>query len=169
MIRPRGVGIVKMEIADDIVAETADMVASAVAEYPDHEIEFTLAAPGGDWHASATIFDALCNHTRRVTAIIERAASGGALIALAADVRVLHPHGFFYLHMPRGPYAKAVLDAIAAKKASLMASRLPHMPAARLRRMMEATTTIDAERALHYGLATDVPGLPKPQHVTVFL
>jgi hypothetical protein len=34
---------------------------------------------------------------------------------------------------------------------------------------MDETTTIDARRALAYGLATDVPGLAKPTSVTVFV
>jgi len=110
----------------------------------------------------------LKNHGRRVTAFIRKAASGGALIVMAADHRQLDPHGHFFLHRPQGKCPAATLDEIANAKATLMASRC-RVPAARLRKWMDDTTTISARQALSYGLVDEVQGLTRPQLPTVFL
>ena len=60
------------------------------------------------------------------------------------------------------------LDEIADRKAAMMAGRCK-VPATRIRKWMDEVTTLDAKRALSYGLATEVPGLPKPKLPTVFL
>ncbi len=167
-MRPVGIGVVRIELTVEIDATLADMVARACAEHPNHSLEIVLDAPGGDWSASLAIFTNLKAHGRRVTALIERAASGGALVVMACDVRKLQPWGHFWLHRPQGPYPQAILDGIADRKAALMASGC-RVPASRIRKWMDEVTTIDAKRALSYGLATEVPGLSAPKHLAVFL
>ena len=167
-MRPVGVGTLQLEITDEITRVLASIISRHVATYPDYSIEVEVDAPGGDWNASVEIFYALKNHARRVTAHIQKASSGGALVVMAADVRRLDLTGHFFLHRPAGPCSKAILDKIADDKARLMASGC-RVPAARIRRWMEETTVIGAEHALAYGLVDEVPGLPKPRNVMVFL
>jgi ATP-dependent protease ClpP protease subunit len=167
-VRPLGVGVLKLEITAEIDAAMAGMVARAVATYPGHSIEVAIDTIGGDWNASCWIFTSLENHARRVTAFIIMAASGGALVAMGADLRRLHPAGHFFLHRPHGNFPEARIDEIANAKATLMASRC-RIPAARIRRWMDEETTIHAARALSYGLVDEVPGLPKPKLPVVFL
>lgn len=170
-MRPIGVGVLQLEVADEITGEMADTIARYAAAHPDREIELAVDTIGGDWSASLRIFNTLKNHSRRVTANIRKAASGGALIVMAADHRRMDPHGHFYLHAPSGTtgyVAKSQLDAVAARKAELMASRCG-IPATRLRRWMDEVTTLDARRALDIGLVHEVPGLSPPRHRVVFL
>lgn len=167
-MRPAGVGFLKLAIDDEIASEAANTVSRYLAMYHTHSVELTIDTVGGDWASSKSIFESLVRHRRSVTAILFKAASGGALIAMAADHRVMAPTGYFFLHRPDGNYAKAVLDSIADRKAALMAARC-RVPASRFRRWMDETTTINAERALTYGLVHEVPGLRKPQRATVFL
>lgn len=167
-MRPAGVGVLQLEIADEITGEMADTIARYAAADPDREIEVYVDTPGGDWSSSVGIFTALKNHGRRVVANIRRAASGGALIALAGDYRRMDPDGYFFLHRPSGDYPKATLDDIANRKAGLMASRC-RVPATRLRDWMDRTVTIGAKRALDIGMVDEVPGLPRPRHPVVVL
>jgi len=167
-MRSAGVGVLRVEVTDDITGEMAAAITRAVAAYPGRSIEIEIDTPGGDWSASRSIFETLQHHGRRVTALIQRAASGGALIAMSADHRQMHPTGHFFLHRPSGAYTKATLDGIADRKAALMAGRC-RIPAARIRRWMDENTTLDAGRALSVGLVDEVPGLPKPRHPIVFL
>ena len=167
-MRPAGVGVLKLDVADEIDAGLADAVARYCAAYPEHSIEMTVSSPGGDFAASVRIFRTLKNHRRRVMASIQRAASGGALIVMAADVRHLDADGFFFLHRPAGPHSQSRLDEVADELATLMADRC-RVPAARFRRWMDETTTIDARHAVAFGLAHSAEGLAKPRHPTVFL
>jgi ATP-dependent protease ClpP protease subunit len=167
-MRPLGVGVLQLEITAEIDAAMAGMVSRSVAMYPGYSIEMQVATDGGDWAASLSIFTNLKNHKYRVSAFISKASSGGALIVMAADYRRLDPHGHFWLHRPQGNLPAAKIDEIANAKAALMASRC-RVPAARIRGWMDAVTTIDARRALSYGLVDEVPGLPKPKLPTVFL
>lgn len=169
-MRPAGVGTLRIEVSGEINLELADLVERALAAYPSHTAEVDIDTGGGRWDASLSIFTNLANHARLVTAHIRRAASGGALIAMTADVRQMDPCGSFYLHWPNSAYGAtaAELDAVANAKAALMAGRC-QVPAARFLRWMKETTTIDAKRALSYGLATQVPGLSKPKLPVVFI
>jgi ATP-dependent protease ClpP protease subunit len=167
-MRPDGVGVLRLDISGEITRELADTVSRYVAAHRDYSIEITVDSEGGDWSASLSIFECLRHHGRRVSAIIEKAASGAALIVMSADYRQMSPSGHFFVHRPNGAYGKATLDEIADAKASLMAGPC-RVPAARIRRWMDATTIITAERALAYGLVDEVPGLPKPKHPVVFL
>lgn len=167
-MRPVGVGILQLEVTSEIDAEMADVVSRYTATYPAHSIEIKVDTEGGDWAASLAIFGSLKHHRRRVTARIQQASSGGALIVMGADIRILDPSGHIFLHRPSGPYSTPTLDEIANVKAALMAGRC-RVPANRIRRWMDANTTIRAERALEYGLVDEVPGLPKPVRPVVFL
>lgn len=168
-MRPLGVATLQLEVVTEIDAATADLIVRAAAEYPNHHIEIDIDTIGGDWNASLAIFTALANHKRRVTARCMKAASGGALIAMAADVRHLDPAGHFFLHMPSGPTATAAqLDELANRKAEMMASRC-RIPAKRIKLWMEENTFIHAQRALEIGLVDAVPGLTKPGNAMVFL
>lgn len=167
-MRPEGVGILQLEATREIDAEMADVVSRYAAAFPGHSIEIAVDTEGGDWAASLAIFGSLKRHRRRVTARIQRASSGGALIIMAADLRILAPTGFIFLHRAQGDYPAATLDKITDQKAALMASRC-RVPADRIRRWMDANTTIRAERALEYGLVDEVPGRTKPTRPVVFL
>ena len=132
-MRPEGIGVLQLTVDREIDAELADTVSRYSASCPAHSIEIAVDTEGGDWASSLAIFSSLKNHGRRVTARIQRASSGGALIIMAADVRILDPSGHIFLHMPSGPYPAAALDEIADKKAMLMAARC-RVPADRIRR-----------------------------------
>jgi len=168
-MRPLGIAALQLEVVTEITADTADLIVRAVASYPAHHIQIDIDTIGGSWDASVAIFTSLTNHKRRVTARCKVAASGGALIAMSADVRELDPGGHFFLHMPSGPGVTAArIDQLANAKATLMASRC-RIPAKRIRRWMAENTFIAPQRALSYGLATSVPGLTPPDTPMIFL
>jgi ATP-dependent protease ClpP protease subunit len=157
-----------LEVTEEITVGLAACVARNLEAYPEHSVEVAIDTIGGDWAASVWIFTSLRDHSGHVTGFIREASSGGALVAMAADFRQLHPHGHFFLHRPQGNLPEARLDEMANLKAALMASRC-RVPAVRIRRWMDETTTIDASRALDIGLVHNVPGLPKPKLPVVFL
>lgn len=166
-MRPEGIAPLRLDIGT-VDATLADVVVRSIAQYPGHHVELSVKSEGGDWAAAVAIFDSLKGHGRRVTASIQRAASAGALIVMAADYRVLSPAGHFWLHMPVGPYPQAKLDQIADTKATLMATGC-RVPATTIRKWMREVTTLDARRALNVGLVDEVLGLPQPKHHVVFL
>ncbi len=167
-MRPLGSGSLQLHVTGEITRDLAATIERAIDEYPSHSVDVVCDTVGGDWAASRRIFECLVAHDKRVTAHISRAQSGGALIVMAADIRRMSPAGTFFLHWPRGDVAQARLDEIAATKAGLIASR-SRVPATKLLRWMRENTWLDAEQALHYGLATEVPGMKSPSSVTVFL
>lgn len=167
-MRPEGVGILQLEVTREIDADMADVVSRYASAYPAHSIDLMVDTEGGDWAASLAIFTRLKAHGRRVTARIEKASSGGALIIMAADIRILSLSGFIFLHQAQGDHPKGTLDEITDQKATLMAARC-RVPANRIRRWMDENTTIRAKRALECGLVDEVPGLPKPTRRVVFL
>jgi ATP-dependent protease ClpP protease subunit len=167
-MRPRGAGTLRIDVTDEITRDLAATIERALDDYPLHSVEIICDSIGGSWDASVRIFECLAAHDKRVAAFIHKAHSGAALIAMAADHRQIDPCGHFLLHMPRGEATAAQLEAIADAKAALIASRC-RMPQQRIRKLMEATTIIDAAQALHLGLATEVPGMKSATTPTVFL
>lgn len=171
MKRPAGIGILQLEIAGEIDQAMAEYVERAIASYPTRSVEVEIDCIGGDWAATLRIFTALVDHDRLVTAHISKAESGGALVALAADVREMRPDGHFFVHWPRptaGHVAQSALDAVARSKANLMAGRC-RVPAGRFLDWMKNASYIDAKRAVAIGLVHDVDGLRRPTHPVVFL
>ncbi|GEP61043.1 ATP-dependent Clp protease proteolytic subunit [Reyranella soli] len=166
-MRPPGIGVLSVEIGE-ITRDLAATIENALADYPSHSVSLNVDSVGGDWNASRRIFEAIVAHDKRVSAQIAKAYSGAALIVMAADRRVMPPHGTFFLHWPAGDTTQAYLADVAAKKAELIASRC-RVPTTRLLRLMRENSLLDAEQALHYGLVHAVPGMKSPSNVTVFL
>lgn len=167
-MRPVGAAVLQIDVTGEITLELAHAVERALDTYPAHSVELVVDTRGGRWDASRHIFECLVAHSKRVTAFVERAYSGGALVVMGADFRQMNPNGTFLLHWPTSDYgATSGFDEVAATKAKLMA-RACRIPTTRFLRWMRETTTIDAKRALAYGLVDAVPGLPKPLP-TVFL
>ena len=75
------------------------------AEYPGQPISFTINSPGGDVPAGMELFDELYTMSIRgggscfVRTIVRgEAASMGAVLSQAGDVRIMGPHSLMMLH-----------------------------------------------------------------------
>lgn len=158
-MRPHGVGVLHVEVKGEITPDLAGLISRYVDAYPSRSIELTVDSIGGDFAASMIIFTTLRTHRHRVTAQIQRASSGAALVMMGADHRTLDPSGSVFVHWPSGDGAsKADLDSCAELKAAAMA-RYCRVPASKILKWMAAATRLNAQRALDAGLVHDVPGL----------
>ena len=68
--------------------------------YKGQEITLWIDSNGGDVLASAGIYNALKEHTGKVTAKVTKAMSAASLIAMAADEILMSPLGIMMIHNP---------------------------------------------------------------------
>ena len=131
--RPRGAGTVQFELSGEIGERHAELP-QRIAQARDQDLLLAIDSPGGTVTPGLAIYRALAAHPRRVVAeITGRAASMAGIIALAADQRLIEPHGRVLLHEPHVSAdnlsrsalrrAAATLDQTAEQLAAIVALR----------------------------------------------
>lgn len=129
------------------------------------DITVWINSPGGDCVAAAQIYNMLSNYKGNVTVKIDGiAASAASVIAMAGDSVLMSPVSMMMIHNPatiafgdHTEMAKAIemLDGVKDSIINAYAIKTG-MSRAKLSRLMDAETWMDATKAVELGFADDI-------------
>lgn len=129
------------------------------------DITVWINSPGGDCVAAAQIYNMLANYKGKVTVKIDGiAASAASVIAMAGNTVLMSPVSMMMIH---NPATLAFGDHIEMEKAIEMLESVKDsiinayaiktgLPRAKLSRLMDAETWMDATKAVELGFADDI-------------
>ncbi len=129
------------------------------------DITVWINSPGGDCVAAAQIYNMLANYKGNVTVKIDGiAASAASVIAMAGDTVLMSPVSMMMIHNPAtiafGDHTemeKAIEMLEGVKDSIINAYTLKTgMSRAKLSRLMDAETWMDATKAVELGFADDI-------------
>lgn len=131
----------------------------------DGDVTVWINSPGGDCVAAAQIYNMLANYKGNVTVKIDGiAASAASVIAMAGDTVLMSPVSMMMIHNPAtiafGDHTemeKAIEMLDGVKNSIINAYALKTgMSRAKLSRLMDAETWMDATKAVELGFADDI-------------
>ena len=131
----------------------------------DGDITVWINSPGGDCVAAAQIYNMLANYKGNVTVKIDGiAASAASVIAMAGQTVLMSPVSMMMIHNPAtvafGDHTemeKAIEMLEGVKDSIINAYALKTgMSRAKLSRLMDAETWMDATKAVEFGFADDI-------------
>lgn len=134
-------------------------------EAGDGDVTVWINSPGGDCIAAAQIYNMLANYKGNVTVKIDGiAASAASVIAMAGSRVLMSPVSMMMIHNPAtmayGDHAemeKAIEMLEGVKDSIINAYALKtKMSRAKLSRLMDAETWMDATKAVELGFADDI-------------
>ena len=129
------------------------------------DITVWINSPGGDCVAAAQIYNMLANYKGNVTVKIDGiAASAASVIAMAGHTVLMSPVSMMMIHNPatvafgdHTEMAKAIEMLEGVKDSIINAYALKTgMSRAKLSRLMDAETWMDATKAVELGFADDI-------------
>ena len=129
------------------------------------DITVWINSPGGDCVAAAQIYNMLANYKGNVTVKIDGiAASAASVIAMAGNTVLMSPVSMMMIHNPatmafgdHTDMAKAIEMLEGVKDSIINAYALKTgMSRAKLSRLMDAETWMDATKAVELGFADDI-------------
>lgn len=129
------------------------------------DVTVWINSPGGDCIAAAQIYNMLMEYTGHVTVIIDGlAASAASVIAMAASTVRMTPVSMMMIHNPatlaigdKTELGKAIEMLDAVKESIINAYELKTgMQRAKLARLMDAETWMDARAAIDMGFADEL-------------
>lgn len=129
------------------------------------DITVWINSPGGDCVAAAQIYNMLADYKGNVTVKIDGiAASAASVIAMAGDNVLMSPVSMMMIHNPatvafgdHTEMAKAIEMLEGVKDSIINAYSLKTgMSRAKLSRLMDAETWMDATKAVELGFADDI-------------
>lgn len=129
------------------------------------DITVWINSPGGDCVAAAQIYNMLANYKGNVTVKIDGiAASAASVIAMAGHTVLMSPVSMMMIHNPatmafgdHNEMAKAIEMLEGVKDSIINAYALKTgMSRAKLSRLMDAETWMDATKAVELGFADDI-------------
>lgn len=129
------------------------------------DVEVWVNSPGGDCIAAAQIYNMLTEYPGKVTVIIDGlAASAASVIAMAAEKVVMSPVSMMMIHNPAtlaigdsAELSRAIDMLDAVKESIINAYQLKTgLQRAKLSRLMDAETWMDARAALEMGFADEI-------------
>ena len=129
------------------------------------DITVWINSPGGDCVAAAQIYNMLANYKGNVTVKIDGiAASAASVIAMAGHTVLMSPVSMMMIHNPatvafgdHTEMAKAIEMLEGVKDSIIIAYALKTgMSRAKLSRLMDAETWMDATKAVELGFADDI-------------
>lgn len=129
------------------------------------DITVWINSPGGDCVAAAQIYNMLANYKGNVTVKIDGiAASAASVIAMAGNTVLMSPVSMMMIHNPatmafgdHTEMAKAIEMLEGVKDSIINAYALKTgMSRAKLSRLMDAETWMDATKAVELGFADDI-------------
>lgn len=129
------------------------------------DITVWINSPGGDCVAAAQIYNMLANYKGNVTVKIDGiAASAASVIAMAGSTVLMSPVSMMMIHNPAtfafGDYAemKKAIEMLDGVKDSIINAYTlkTGMSRAKLSRLMDAETWMDATKAVELGFADDI-------------
>ena len=129
------------------------------------DITIWINSPGGDCVAASQIYNMLMNYKGNVTVKIDGiAASAASVVAMAGTKVLMSPTALLMLH---NPFTVAIGDSEEMKKAISMLGEVKEsiinayeiktsLPRAKISKLMDAETWLNANKALELGLADDI-------------
>ena len=129
------------------------------------DITLWINSPGGDCIAAAQIYNMLMDYKGNVTVKIDGiAASAASVIAMAGTKVIMSPVSMLMIH---NPMTMAMGDTKEMEKAISMLSEIKEsiinayelktgMSRAKIARLMDAETWMDAQKAVEYGFVDEV-------------
>lgn len=129
------------------------------------DVEVWVNSPGGDCIAAAQIYNMLLDYPGKITVIIDGlAASAASVIAMAAEQVVMSPVSMMMIHNPATlaigdtTELSRAIDMLGAVKESIInAYELKTgLSRAKISRLMDAETWMDARAAVDLGFADDI-------------
>ena len=131
----------------------------------DGNITVWINSPGGDCIAAAQIYNMLTDYKGDVTVKIDGiAASAASVIAMAGDTVLVSPVSMLMIHNPAtiafGDHAEMqkAIDMLDSVKESIMNAYVAKtgLSRAKLSRLMDAETWMNANKAVELGFADDI-------------
>ena len=132
----------------------------------DGDVTVWINSPGGDCVAAAQIYNMLVNYKGNVTVKIDGiAASAASVIAMAGNTVLMSPVSMMMIHNPatsvlwgdHTDMAKAIEMLEGVKDSIINAYAIKTgMSRAKLSRLMDAETWMDATKAVELGFADDI-------------
>lgn len=131
----------------------------------DGDITVWINSPGGDCIAAAQIYNMLKDYKGNVTVKIDGlAASAASVIAMAGDKVIISPVGMMMIHNPSAlasgnsaDFAKAIAMLDEVKESIINAYEIKTgMSRAKLSRLMDDETWMDARSAVEMGFADEI-------------
>ena len=131
-------------------------------------LKLRINSPGGDVFAAQAIYNQLKSYTGNITACIDgMAASAATIITCAADKVVMPSNGIFMIHNPMCivmgymdvPKLKKMTDRLTAVKQTIVnvyMKKCKNVAEAKLNKLMDAETWMNADEALDYGFVDEV-------------
>lgn len=131
----------------------------------DGDITIWINSPGGDCIAAAQIYNMLMDYKGQVTVKIDGiAASAASVIAMAGTKVLMSPTSLLMIH---NPLTVAIGDSEEMQKAISMLDEVKEsiinayeiktsLPRAKLSKLMDAETWLNANKALELGFADDI-------------
>lgn len=129
------------------------------------DVQVWVNSPGGDCIAAAQIYNMLMDYPGKVTVVIDGlAASAASVIAMAADTVVMSPVSMMMIHNPAtlaigdtAELSRAIDMLGAVKESTINAYELKTgLSRAKISRLMDAETWMDATAAVKLGFADDI-------------
>ncbi len=129
------------------------------------DITLWINSPGGDCVAAAQIYNMLVNYKGKVTVKIDGiAASAASVIAMAGDTVLMSPVSMMMIHNPAtvafGDHTEMekAIEMLNGVKDSIINAYVlkTGMSRAKLSRLMDAETWMDATKAVELGFADDI-------------
>lgn len=145
--------------------ETTPALFASELEAGSGDVTVWINSPGGDCIAAAQIYNMLMEYTGHVTVIIDGlAASAASVIAMAASTVKMTPVSMMMIHNPatlaigdKQELGKAIKMLDAVKESIINAYELKTgMQRAKLARLMDAETWMDARAAIDMGFADEL-------------
>lgn len=129
------------------------------------DITVWINSPGGDCVAAAQIYNMLANYKGKVTVKIDGiAASAASVIAMAGNTVLMSPVSMMMIHNPAtvafGDHTEMekAIEMLDGVKDSIINAYVlkTGMSRAKLSRLMDAETWMDATKAVEFGFADDI-------------
>lgn len=148
-----------------IPATSPNAFKSELAEHKGKNITVWIDSWGGDVFAAAGIYNALKEHSGRVTVKIDgKAASAGSVIAMAGDEVLISPVGIIMIHNPwsaaRGEakdmrHAADILDEVKETLINAYQSKTK-LSRNKISKLMDEETWMSAKKAVAEGFADGI-------------
>lgn len=143
--------------------------------YKGKEITVWIDSSGGDVFAAAGIFNALKEHSGKITAKVNKAMSAASVIAMAADETLMSPVGIMMIHNPLSEvkgYASDLrkrADVLDTVKETIMNAYCTKtkMPRNQVSDLMDEEAYMDANTAVKNGFADGVLYADNKDHKSI--
>ena len=151
---------------------TMDKVKDALGQVKGDEIEIHLNSKGGDVYTSVAIGNYIKDYGKKVTIIVDAiAASGGSIIAMAADTIKMYPNSLMMIHRASAltygncEELRKIADDLEKFDKAVLASYQGHFKGSEeeLEKLIKDETYLTAEECIALGFADEIIEKPKEE------